>query len=70
MSEQTLTFWPQRRPIPPETDQWIDIGGLDYAVQIADVAPSCPQSAFSSSDPSLTPPPGEDAVFNKAAAAS
>lgn len=27
----TLTFWrPQRRPIPPETAPWMDIGGLTY----------------------------------------
>ena len=27
-----LKFWrPQRRPIPPETAEWIDIGGLDLA---------------------------------------
>ena len=29
--EVTFTFWrPQRTPIPPETAQWIDIGGLNY----------------------------------------
>lgn len=29
--EVTLTFWrPQRTPVPPETAQWIDIGGLTH----------------------------------------
>ncbi len=50
-----LTFWrPQRRPIPPETAPWIDMGHLNYSVQgaVAEVG-GCPQSAFSESDPSL-----------------
>jgi hypothetical protein len=64
----TLSFWrPQRRPIPPETGQWIDIGHLLYAVpRIINLEgpppqPStmpCPQSAFSTADPNLTPSPG------------
>jgi hypothetical protein len=55
----TLTFWrPQRRPIPPETDSWIDIGGLDHAASLfgEDTGVStCERSAYSSSDPNLTP---------------
>jgi len=56
----TLTFWrPQRRPIPPETAPWIDIGGLDYSPGIADMGIRCPQSSLSETDPNLTaPPPG------------
>jgi hypothetical protein len=61
----TLTFWrPQRRPIPPETGSWIDIGGLTYTTQVQHVGgpatgtvqKPCPQSAFSTSDPQLVPP--------------
>jgi hypothetical protein len=55
----TLTFWrPQRRssPADPGTDEWIDIGGLTYALTFR--GRNCgPQSAFSTSDPSLGPPP-------------
>jgi hypothetical protein len=63
----TLTFWrPQRRPIPPETGDWIDIGGLTYSVpkivnlelggheQIAASAGPCP---LSTTDPNLAPNP-------------
>ncbi|MEK6276844.1 MAG: hypothetical protein AABM29_02370 [Actinomycetota bacterium] len=63
----TLTFWrPQRRPIPPETGDWIDIGGLTYETIFQHVGPlpggitvqkPCPQSAYSSTDPQLGPPP-------------
>jgi hypothetical protein len=62
----TLTFWrPQRRPIPPETGDWIDIGRLDYSVGISETESSCPKRAFSESDPNLTrvgfpAPPGTD----------
>ena len=62
----TLTFWrPQRRPIPPETGDWVDIGGLTYKSIVqhvgappggTEVAKSCPQSTLSSTD--LSPPPG------------
>jgi hypothetical protein len=65
--ELTLTFWrPQRTAIPPETAEWIDIGGLTYAVAgISDpdaVPPPpgtwptgpCPRSAYSETDPNLT----------------
>jgi hypothetical protein len=71
-----LTFWrPQRRPIAGETclppagrpcspSDWIDIGGLDYTAAVSDMGSACPQSAFSSTDPSLTPPTVETSVFN------
>jgi hypothetical protein len=62
-----LTFWrPQRRPIPPETGEWIDIGGLTYSVakivnpelpgdrQIPESVGPC---AISTTDPNLTPNP-------------
>ena len=55
----TLTFWrPQRRPIPPETGDWIDIGGLNYRATLSGMDPgrfTCEQGAYSSSDPNLTP---------------
>ena len=55
----TLTFWrPQRRPIPPETDPWIDIGGLNYRATITGMDQgefTCEQDAYSTSDPNLTP---------------
>ncbi len=63
----TLTFWrSQRRPILPETGDWIDIGGLTYSTIVQNIAPTpgvpgpliakpCPQSAYSTSDPQLTP---------------
>ena len=54
-----LTFWrPQRRPIPPETDEWIEIGDLDYFIAaLPEVGRGqfCPQDSLSSSDPSLVP---------------
>jgi hypothetical protein len=62
----TLTFWrPQRRPIPPETANWIDLGGLTYPTLVQYVgSPAdgtiqrfCPQTAFSSFDPNLVPAP-------------
>lgn len=55
----TLTFWrPQRRPIPPETGDWIDIGGLNYRATLSGMDPgghTCEQGAYSSSDSNLTP---------------
>lgn len=55
----TLTFWrPQRRPIPPETGDWIDIGGLNYRATITGMDQgefTCEQGAYSTSDPNLTP---------------
>jgi hypothetical protein len=51
-----LTFWrPQRRPIPPETGNWIDIGGLHHAAGIDGIDSSCRQSTFSNPSPGLTP---------------
>jgi len=52
----TLTFWrPQRRPIPPETADWIDIGGLNYRASIAGTGITCEPAAYSTSDPNLSP---------------
>ena len=53
----TMEFWrPQRRPIPPEAGEWIDIGGLGYSAKTHFTAqPGCPQRAFSENDPSLAP---------------
>jgi hypothetical protein len=53
----TMTFWrPQRRPIPPEAGDWIDMGGLGYSAKTHFTAqPGCPQNAFSENDPSLAP---------------
>ena len=53
----TMTFWrPQRRPIPPESGEWIDIGGLSYSAKTHFTAqPGCPQRAFSENDPNLAP---------------
>jgi hypothetical protein len=68
--ELTLTFWrPQRRPIPGEKcpepngppcspDEWIDIGGLVWAVQLEHIGLACSQERFSESDPNLNPPTG------------
>ncbi len=57
-----LTFWrPQRRPIPPETADWIDIGGLNYFVAALPTEPDtfegrfCAQDSYSTSDPNLVP---------------
>jgi hypothetical protein len=51
----TVTFWrPQRRPIPPETGEWIDIGRLIYTVGVSGTDLSCPKRAFSESDPNLS----------------
>ena len=53
----TMTFWrPQRRPIPPESGDWIDMGGLIYNAKTHFTAqPSCSQQAFSENDPNLAP---------------
>ncbi|HUT78439.1 MAG TPA: hypothetical protein VM285_12175, partial [Polyangia bacterium] len=51
-----LTFWrPQRRPIPPETGKWIDMGGLEYVVSIWTDAGyfTCEAGAYATSDPNL-----------------
>jgi hypothetical protein len=57
----TLTFYrPQRRPIPPETGKWIDIGGLDHSASLwSEDLGTCPPTAYSTSDPNLTPIEGE-----------
>jgi hypothetical protein len=53
----TLTIWrPQRKPIPPEAADWIDIGGLTYEIAVAGVG-LCPQDSLSTTDPNLTPSP-------------
>ena len=58
-----LEFWrPQRKPIPPETEEWIDIGGLDYSAggytdEIGLF--TCDQDAYSTTDPNLEPTPGQ-----------
>jgi hypothetical protein len=66
----TFTLWrPQRTPIPPDDNgaggdaclsdsppcQWIDIGHLDYHLLIEPNGASCPQDAYSTSDPNLGP---------------
>lgn len=59
----TLEFWrPQRRPIPEEAGEWIDVGGLIYGLIANNVGgpggsavnQPCPQSALSTNDSSLT----------------
>ena len=62
--ELTLTFWrPQRRPIPPETGEWWDIGGLTYqtiAQHLGNpptaIQKPCPQESYSTTDEDLTVP--------------
>jgi hypothetical protein len=58
----SLSFWrPQRKPIPPETSAWTDIGKLSYTAQIphlgsqniSQINHSCPASAYSTTDPNL-----------------
>jgi len=49
-----LTFWrPQRRPIPPEAGEWIDMGGLDYGAVIGTTGEFCGKGSYSSTDPNL-----------------
>jgi hypothetical protein len=70
----TVTLWrPQRRPISPEVGEWTDIGGLTYSTVLGHLGPvgtppggtsvnqPCPQSAHSTTDPELGPPPPESA---------
>jgi hypothetical protein len=50
------TFWrPQRRAVPEwgETGDWIDLGRLQYQVQVEYSGRTCPQNAFSATDPDL-----------------
>jgi hypothetical protein len=52
-----LTFRrPQRRAIPGETGDWIDIGQLVYSAQVG-AGQGCPANTFSSDDPNLLPSP-------------
>jgi hypothetical protein len=55
----TVTLWrPQRKAISgsdPATARWMDIGGLDYTARVSGIGLNCPQGAFSSVDPHLTP---------------
>jgi hypothetical protein len=61
----TLTFWrPQRRPIAGEAGPWVDVGGLAYAIEIPPSGFVCPQSALSTTDPTLGPPGSAPSVFN------
>jgi hypothetical protein len=70
----TYTFWrPQRRAITSagESGDYIDIGGLEYEVNVPNVprspsaepgsgqSPQCPPEALSTSDPQLRLVPGE-----------
>ena len=67
--EVTLTFWrPQREALPDEPGRWIDVG---HNVYIADSrgpledpssfqGGSCPASAYSETDPNLTPAQAPD----------
>ena len=67
--EVTLTFWrPQREALPDEPGRWIDVG---HNVYIADgrgpledpssfQGGSCPASAYSETDPNLTPAQAPD----------
>jgi hypothetical protein len=59
----TLTLWrPQRRAIPdsdPPSAEWMDIGHLVHTAYLADrgiLDGGCPQGAFSTTDPNLSPP--------------
>jgi hypothetical protein len=68
--ELTLTFWrPQRRPIegekcpepdgpPCPPDEWIEIGGLVWTVQIQEMGLACRQDRFSENDDNLSPATG------------
>ena len=54
--ELTVTFWrPQRKAVPEwgESGTWIDIGGLNYQVQVEESGRTCPQAAFVENDPEL-----------------
>jgi hypothetical protein len=60
-----LTFWrPQRKPIPPETGSWIDMGKLSYSADVQSLGTTqtsplnrlCPPSAYSTNDPNLSQP--------------
>lgn len=56
----TIRLWrPQRRPIPPETAPWIDLGRLNYYAAV-DGGRSCPQDAYATRDDELRPLVRED----------
>lgn len=58
----TVRMWrPQRRPIPPETAPWIDLGGLNYTA-IVQGGRFCPQNAFDERDDELRPLVREDVI--------
>ncbi len=67
--EVTLTFWrPQRRALPDEPGKWVDVGHNVYVADsrgsLEDPASfqggSCPSSAYSETDPNLTPAQAPD----------
>jgi hypothetical protein len=74
----TMTLWrPQRKPIPPETAEWIDVGGLMYQVHAActpgagpGCSPpqeACPQDAYATADPNLGGRPASLPAFHDGA---
>lgn len=67
--EVTLTFWrPQREALPDEPGRWIDVGHNIYIADgrgaLEDASSfqggSCPASAYSETDPNLTPAQAPD----------
>lgn len=66
--EVTLTFWrPQRRALPDEPGKWIDVGHNVYVAERrgtleppASQGGSCQSSAYSETDPNLTPAQAPD----------
>ncbi len=64
----SLELWrPQRRALPTEAGDWMDLGGLVYDVEVGTTGRDCPQAALSTGESSLVPAPmteagaGEDA---------
>lgn len=67
--EVTLTFWrPQRKALPEEPGEWIDVGHTVYVASRRGILQdpsdfpggSCPPTAYSETDPNLTPTPAPD----------
>jgi hypothetical protein len=67
--EVTLTFWrPQREALPEEPGEWIDVGHTVYVATRRGINTdpssfpdgSCPPSAYSETDPNLTPTQAPD----------
>lgn len=57
----TLTFWrPQRKPIPGESGDWIDVGGLIYSANVPPSPVQCAVSTMSESDPNLVVSPEQE----------